>query len=807
MKRLLTSSVVLLFAIFLAKAGPVSLSQAKSSAQKALQSSLMAKGKGTNANQQQLTLAYTQTADKTITGTKNYPLYYAFDKADGNGFVIVSGDDRTDPILAITDEGSFDKDTPNPGFNWWLEAMTTSMQRIAEGETTAEQAQEKITAVAPLIKTRWNQGTPFNNVCPIDTAKGCTGDTPQRSVTGCVATALAQILYYWQYPKTVSAIVKYTDKGNQKYHYPVEREVNLANYPFDYAKMRTNYDSNIEWKEEETKDIANLMYVCGIGMYMNYCKTESGTNINSEQLNQIFGYDKSCRSIERVSFTADEWIKTLAAELEAGRPILYRASKEGGHQFVCDGIDEDGKIHFNWGWGGHGDGFYDIRVLQPFTTMQGYTTNQAAVIGITPDKGGEATHISNDVYYESLSVNILGNNVLSDNSTVVLDSYVYNITATENGYNGCFGYILYDSNGKVIEKDKTYDDPDKLLPNAYYTYWRYANLRLTQAYKDGIYYLVPAAGKSQEDLQPITGGSTTKTYKDYAFINIKNRTVSAGISGILDPADIALSAKTTVGEDTLYAGKTLPATFTITNNGEYFKGYLDVKYKNTGETDENYVDKSIPVELEKGETRTVNINVLGSQESDLPLEIYAYQMAVTDKVNIGEITYHVKKPTEGQADLYVENVEILTPKVAINDEVKVKVTINNKGGLYYGALKIYIIPSSLLGTAYSYYTGETQNFIIDNEVKTFTFSVPVYANFDLHKISEGKAFLTFNLKSGKRYEFEVVNTATGISDIEAESTQKDSSMIYNINGQPMGRDMDSLPKGIYIQNGKKKIKK
>ena len=548
------------------------------------------------------------------------------------------------------------------------------------------------------------------------------------------------------------------------------------------------------------------MLVCGAAMHMNYCQYSSGSNIDRNVLTQTFGYDKSCHCLSRNFFTPREWSRALAAELQAGRPILYSATSdyEGGHEFICDGIDEEGRFHFNWGWGGLHNGYYDITPLDP-STMQTYIGNQIATIGIQPDLGGENLHISNDISYSELNVSVELNHLTHQS---YLMASLAGLSALETTANAKMGYILYDCNGNIIKKG--INNNISLEPGLYYSNYPLANITFGKNFEDGTYYLVPAYGESSEDLQPITGGSS-KTYKDYIVVTIKNRNISASLSKTQSKDDIrlAISKNLTTKEDgtnILYAGVSNNISFDITNNGENYDGTLEIIHRTKQTTEGPEGSKEIEIEdtkartlinIEKGETQTIT-QAINADEGEITLEVWTYQTNNGEKKKIGELTYTGKPTSEGAYNLSIENVEILTPRITLNQDLKFKITINNTGGFFQGRLQCGI-QTRLENSIYSSSPSTNEVISIDKEQKTFILSLPVYHLFDGLDITTGKGTLL------NRYEFTVVDDATGISNSTITAASH-KAMIYSINGTPCGYDLETLPKGIYIQSGKKIIK-
>ncbi len=327
-----------------------------------------------------LVLAHTEKA-----GGENY--LYVFNRGT-SGFVIASADDRMPAVLGYSDNGMFDQAEASPELKWWLEQYAAQANSCLSSAIIPVNAVSKSPAqrpaVAELLKTRWNQAEPYNLDCPVENGYHC--------VTGCVATAMAQVIKYHGYPETGNGSHSYYWRGTElSYDYSAAH--------FDYANMPDVYDYYSDLNtEEQNKAVANLMYACGVAVNMDYGYGSSGSfdYMIAYALTEYFNYDKDIRFLKRACFSAEEWDEIVYGEVAAGRPVIYGGdSVEGGHEFVCDGY-EDGYFHINWGWSGIGNGWFLLSALDPGLQgiggfEGGYDYNQAIICGIQPDAGNPAT--------------------------------------------------------------------------------------------------------------------------------------------------------------------------------------------------------------------------------------------------------------------------------------------------------------------------------------------------------------------------------------------------------------------------------
>lgn len=299
----------------------------------------------------------------------------------GKGVVFISKDDDIEPVLGISEE-DFDVNNMPCGMKWWLNTANKSLERMkAKGITYSANPMAASGRPTYFIKTYWNQDKPFNNLCPQINGSAAP--------TGCIATAMAQIMKYYQYPATskgtgIYSVTTYKDKndkeGTTKWY---KRELG---HTYQWTAMLSSYGIV---SEDENDAVATLMADAGAASQMNYQANGSGTIewYAAKGFAENFRYDSLAIScLQRDFYTDAEWMEMVRKEMEAKQPVLYCGSDEieGGHAFLLDGIQEDGKVHVNWGWGKSGDGWFDIDVLRPNITGftgEGFNIGQSMVLG------------------------------------------------------------------------------------------------------------------------------------------------------------------------------------------------------------------------------------------------------------------------------------------------------------------------------------------------------------------------------------------------------------------------------------------
>ncbi len=332
---------------------------------------------------------------------------YVFNTADKRGFVIVSGSDCADPIVAYSTEGSFDPNNIPPNMMWWLNEQAAPIAyaqnnhieaTLANRDAWNELEEERLPyfgqnskAITRLLTSTWNQEPLYNNWCPTDAGGRC--------VTGCVATAMSQIIYYWKYPRVGKSYKAYSSNGTLL-------EVNFAEQYYNYELMVDKLTSSST--EEQINEVAKLNFHCGVSVEMSYSSESSGASSEKvpEAFRKYFKYvQDSMNLIDRTSaeyYNANNrqtpnakdtnWVNAIKDQILLKRPVYYsgyapNSGVHARHAFVCDGWNSVARtLHFNWGWGGSGDCW--CNVYRSNLNAPGYifTNEHKALLGLTPPK-------------------------------------------------------------------------------------------------------------------------------------------------------------------------------------------------------------------------------------------------------------------------------------------------------------------------------------------------------------------------------------------------------------------------------------
>lgn len=311
---------------------------------------------------------------------------------EGGAYAIVSNDDLLPEILGYSST-PYNAGSDNPGFQWWCRSIERAAAEIvATGNAPARvrpNTGEVAAEVPQLLTDIWGQMAPFNNLCPLEYT--ASGKLVGRTVVGCVATSASQVLRYHQYPARGEGI--HVDLQTQDaFGRPIPLKVDFKDYIFDYLLMKDSYNVGT-YSQKEADAVANLTYPVGVACGMIYGTEASGTYSDSlvYALNHYLKYPEA-RLMERYGQSEQQWMKTIFAELNARRPVLYSGADDfllpggGGHAFVLDGYDSDGLVHVNWGWYGRNNGYYEVALLNP--RFHSFKNQQDMIIGVAPPVTG-----------------------------------------------------------------------------------------------------------------------------------------------------------------------------------------------------------------------------------------------------------------------------------------------------------------------------------------------------------------------------------------------------------------------------------
>ena len=337
-----------------------------------------------------------------VNANGNQPIYI-FNR-EGGGYVIVSGDDRTFDILGYGYTGEIDPETMPANMKEWIGAYCATIANLDGHEyAIAPRTPSKVKAeIKPRMMTTWNQSDPYNRRAPYYTytVDGVTHSEP--AVTGCTATALAQVMYYYRYPDAVQEDIPGYDG---KFDLDIDDNTVEATYtvapvaagtPIDWDNMLLSYEENGTYNATQVDAVANLMQYLGAAFKMNY-GPESGATIDNVLAGTFnaFGYKDAYLVYSGAYETYEEWADRVYEELAAAEVVAFGGqSLLGGHMFVLDGYEGEDYFHVNWGWGGVSDGYFKLSIMDPTgleLELFGYNTAQHFIAGLGPNGKGATT--------------------------------------------------------------------------------------------------------------------------------------------------------------------------------------------------------------------------------------------------------------------------------------------------------------------------------------------------------------------------------------------------------------------------------
>lgn len=358
------------------------------------------------------------------------PMVYVFTNESKGGFMVVSADDVAMPLLGYSDNGSFSTENVPENVQWWLDEYARQIAWAVQNPVYApfgwfKAPKEDHAVIEPMVTSRWNQSEPYNNRCPEINGT--------RSVTGCLATAEAQVMYYHKWPEKATGVVSYTWQNGGKV-----LEADLDTIPLVWDKMLDDYTDANPGTDEEQLAVANLMLACGVASQMNYSPSSSGatalngargffTNFGCTQTGFVF----------RDWYTPEQWDDYIYNYIHTHGPLVYcGVGPGGGHAFVCDGYRGEGYYHINWGWGGKSDGYFLLDALNPATqgiggTAYGYNTNQQVIPGLHKP-GDVKDYVPSFAADGGINVYVIHDDEIYD-SGLVTDSLLVYSADEENG--------------------------------------------------------------------------------------------------------------------------------------------------------------------------------------------------------------------------------------------------------------------------------------------------------------------------------------------------------------------------------------
>ena len=404
---------------------------------------------------------------RAISPQQQQPAYYVFNAESDGGFVIVAGDDRMPDILGYSEKGMLNPETASCNVKWLLSYYDKVASHLTDKDIEKKSTRRAVLpSINPLITTTWDQGYPYNELCPIYEGERC--------ITGCVATALAQVINYNRWPQDyTSSVPAYTTESLK-------------------IKMPELEPTIFNWDNMTNDDIARLMLYCGQAVQMDYGPSVSGamSYMEAVALTSVFGYSQTTHQVNRDSYNEEEWEALLHYELAEGRPIVYNGDGTGGgHCFILHGYD-NGLFYVNWGWSGNEDGYFRLTGLD--TGMGDFNSGHIAIIGIQSPTGNLPDRpkviVKGVEYWGNRYVSRDANGVFTNQVNVQLISDLSETSTLK------IGLGLYDNAGLkqvLCEETHTFVAGEEYVMNATFT--------IDSNVADGVYRVVPISRVSDSD--------------------------------------------------------------------------------------------------------------------------------------------------------------------------------------------------------------------------------------------------------------------------------------------------------------------
>ena len=562
------------------------------------------KGLGGSHAAEPMAVAYTATA---TAGDNAAGLLYVVNRGSRGGFVVVAGDDAVaNPVLGYSDRGSFSYERAPDNLKWWIGEYARQIEYMVARGITSAPAPTFDRNAGPLVTTQWNQGDPYNRLCP--TIDG------ERVWAGCVATAMAQLMNYYEWPKQGAGSHSYQWNGQTL-------SADFGSTTYDWVSMADIYDGSNS--QAEVDAVATLTYHCGVATEMNYGLDASGAsefNIINALVN-YFGYAPDATLKMRDYYSYGEWLSMLKTEIDADRPVLYVGqSTGGGHAFLLDGYDTDGYFHVNWGWGGMSDGYYQVATLNPYEGQgagagsdSGFAYTQRALFNLHVPEDGVEYEPENLLYIDQLLF------ALPDEVGQYYVSYEATVSKTDKMgfvFQGCynFGEQVFDGYvGVCIEDDKgevvdCYTSKVEIPSRYGWTNTLRVSGITMQGYADGHYRVYPCYMVEGDD----------------APMHIPSRKLGSGYVDItVDGDEVALSTQAStfssviksdiliLDNDELNANEDVTVLVNLTNTGtEYYNSNVNLMLIDENgyiayPTDQGYYYAPSYVSVAPGATATV----------------------------------------------------------------------------------------------------------------------------------------------------------------------------------------------------------
>lgn len=727
-------------------------------------------------------------------GSAGTPALYVFNKPEG-GWMIVSADDVAAPVIGFSDSGAFDPVNIPDNLRGWLELCSEEiLSASAAGAEpyvrTASRADSR-EQINPLVGTWWDQGSPYNNFCPLSSGRS--------TYTGCVATAMAQIMKYHNWPD------KAGDNASFSYSWNGETiSADFSNFEFDWANMSANYYYGYTYTQAQTDAVAKLMQACGYSLRMRYGSDASAAY--SEQVGNAlvtyFRYDAGIHNEFRNYYSSSEWENMIYENLKNVGPMVYWG---GAHCFVCDGYRPDGYFHFNWGWSGMSDGYFLLSMLKPTNLGTGagngdYTNNQGALLGIKPSDGTDSPR-KYTFCIDELTQAYPGSGTYFN----ILGSFVNRSPYTVTGQ---FVYQIYNADGTQKVTSVTVD---------------------AQVPRNWGIDIVTGMTRSATQMQGRISGLADGTYRLYPAVLVDGVEYPFQSPATIAGYVLITSSNGKITDATIPSPGELVAE-NLDTNGDFFVG-SDIKISGTarftGDGDTNATVKAVllnadmSVRAYSNENYTLNFTPESTDfefisswfyDKGLAVEPGEYKFGIAISENglfkvLGScpvtVNARVPKPTfKTPVTVSVDNADAVDPM-----NIKINLSVEGLTGVVYRDFRLSVFKVGVFGAAE---VNETLPIYV-SAGQTTTGSITISMRgaipgerYFVHALVDnaGRTEYVTDTDVNKRVYF-TIGDQSGITDVEVDG---DAPVEYfNLQGMPVSAD--NLTPGVYIRRQGSKVAK
>lgn len=663
------------------------------------------------------------------------------------GFLVVSADDSGAPLLGYSDTGKFDPDSMPRALEAWLKGYAEQIYQGAQKGVAYKGVTSRATrvAIAPKLTTKWDQTPPYNNLCPLENGV--------RTYTGCVATAMAQVMNYHKWPVSGTGSNSYTWNDETL-------SMDFSSVTFDWNNMAADY-ATASVTEAQKNAVATLMKACGYSVSMNYGTDESSASslYMITALANNFGYSKGGGWAQRCFYTSEEWEDLVYNELATSGPVLYDGeSGTGGHQFVCDGYNGDGYFHINWGWSGMSDGYFLLSALDPESqgaggSMAGYNFYQGIALNVRPATSSDKITPMMCCYgnfgteASSYSLGALAKFNVSGNAQ---GAGFFNFGATD--ISGILGVKVVSENG---DRTVYVNGPkaDNVAPGAGYSAF---TVVLPQSLAAGTYYVTPA-------FQPTGSAVWCDMRGVLSGVSTLRMTVS-GRTATFAEVTPKLTVEDAKFETPLYVDTKFKLSFTATNSGDkdYYGALTTALYD--GQTEVATSTDNVTVDLKPGDKAT--FEYIGSFSSTSGVKAGpVYTMKLVDSTtgdvvaSLANVTFRAKT----NASISISGFSIVGGTTVTDPKsITFTGTLSCASGYFADQLSL-----ALFGTGSNYSIASTSTdviFLKDGESAKFTVKI------DFSQAVSGSKYAAAMFYKGRQMTNGVtftVSTNSALEDVTA----------------------------------------